>query len=446
LLLAAASLLGAPAAHAADKPNLILFLVDDLGYADIGPFGSTKNRTPNLDRMAKEGLKLTSFYACPVCTPSRAQFMTGCYAKRVSLPNVLFPAAAVGLSKNEHTLPALLKKQGYTTMCVGKWHLGDQHEFLPTRRGFDHYFGLPYSNDMGGDWDGKDDKTDKPHRPPLPLMRDETLVETVSPMGQNSLTERYTDEAVKFIRENKDKPFFLYLAHTAVHVPLHPGPAFRGKSKNGAYGDWVEETDWSVGQVLNLLRDLKLEGKTLVFFTSDNGGTRQADNSPLRGFKASTWEGGMREPTIVWQPGVVPAGATCDAVTANLDVLPTFVKRAGGEVPTDRVLDGKDLWPILSGQSKESPHEAFYYFKGNVLEAVRSGPWKLHLKEGTLYNLDKDPGEATDVTKDNADAVKKLQGYVEKMRADLGVDKQGPGVRAPGRVKEPKPLLLEKKP
>jgi arylsulfatase A len=445
LALALPALLAATPAPAADpKPNLVLILIDDLGYGDIGPFGSKLNRTPNLDRMAREGLKLTSFYACPVCTPSRAQFLTGCYAKRVSLPNVLFPAAAIGLSADEKTLPRLLKEQGYATACVGKWHLGDQPPFLPTRHGFDHYFGLPYSNDMGPAAN-KPGKPNKPQRPPLPLLRDETVIETVSPEGQDRLTARYTEEAVRFLKGHKDGPFFLYLAHTAVHLPYHPGAAFRGKSKNGVYGDWVEEVDWSVGQVLDALRDLKIDDNTLVLFTSDNGGTRNASNAPLRGFKASTLEGGMREPTLARWPGKVPAGATCDAVTANLDVLPTFVKLAGGAVPADRAIDGKDIWPILSGRSKESPHEAFYYFNGNKLEAVRCGPWKLDLVANKLYNLNSDIGEATDVARDNPDVVKKLRGHVERMAADLGLDRAGPGVRPPGRVKEPKPLLLEKK-
>ncbi|HEX5271723.1 MAG TPA: sulfatase [Gemmataceae bacterium] len=434
----------APAPPPIHKPNLVMILIDDLGYGDVGPFGSKLNRTPNLDRMAREGMRLTSFYGCPVCTPSRAQFMTGCYAKRVSLPNVLFPAAAVGINKDEHTLPELLRKQGYTTMCVGKWHLGDQPAFLPTRHGFDHYFGLPYSNDMGPVMSkpGEPDKPDKPKRPPLPLLRDETVVETVSPEGQDRLTERYTEEAVKFLKEHKAEPFFLYLAHTAVHLPLHPGAAFRGKSKNGKYGDWVEEMDWSVGQVLDALRDLGLDENTLVLFTSDNGGTKLASNAPCRGHKGSTLEGGMREPTVVRWPGKVPAGTACDALTANLDVLPTFVKLAGGDLPKDRPIDGKDVWPILSGKSQDSPHEAFFYFNSNKLEAVRSGPWKLELKGPKLYDLDKDPGEAADVAKDHPDVVKKLHGYAERMNADLGVEKPGPGVRKAGRVADPKPLHL----
>ncbi|MEI8045528.1 MAG: sulfatase-like hydrolase/transferase, partial [Verrucomicrobiota bacterium] len=241
LLLIALSLALVNVAPAADtpRPNFIVILIDDMGYGDIGPFNSKLNRTPNLERMATEGMKLTSFYAAPVCTPSRAQMMTGCYAKRVSLPNVIHPLAPVGISAKEHTVADLLKARGYATMCVGKWHLGDQPEFLPTQHGFDHYLGLPYSNDMGGD--GKPGRGGEA-RPPLPLVRDAKVIE--APADQDTLTARYTEEAVKFITANKDHPFFLYLPHTAVHFPLHPGAAFKGKSPHGIYSDWVEEVDW----------------------------------------------------------------------------------------------------------------------------------------------------------------------------------------------------------
>jgi arylsulfatase A len=449
------------------RPNLVLILMDDLGYGDVTPFyPQTKNRTPNLERMAREGMKLTSFYACPVCTPSRAQLLTGCYAKRVSLPAVIFPAARVGLSAEENTVAALLKKQGYATLCVGKWHVGDQPEFLPTRRGFDHYFGLPYSNDMGGEWDGAEDAPAGKRRPPLPLVCDEQVVETLKPADQDRLTERYTDEAVRFIRDHKEEPFFLYLAHTAVHVPIHPGADFRGKSANGLYGDWVEESDASVGRVLDTLRELKLSDKTLVLFTSDNGpwltqGKNGGSAGPLRGGKGGTFEGGMREPTIAWWPGHVEAGSTCAAVTANIDVLPTFVKLAGGTVPAGRKIDGADLGPLLLGRTKEAPREAHYYFSGNRLEAVRSGPWKLAVarqSEGlgkpaapqkgpftpTLYNLDTDVGETKDVAAEHPDVVKRLQDLVARMDGDLGVIKPGPGVRPPGKVEKPRPLLLKK--
>lgn len=437
-----------------------------MGYGDIGPFGSKLNRTPNLDRMAAEGMKLTSFYAAPVCTPSRAQLMTGCYAKRVSMPNVIGPVCPTGLSAKEHTLATLLKGQGYATMAVGKWHLGDQPDFLPTRRGFDHYLGLPYSNDMGGrnrqaNAAAKKKKAGDRSAPPLPLLRDEKVIE--APADQDTLTARYTDEAVKFITANQHHPFFLYLPHTAVHVPLHPGAAFKGKSANGRYGDWVEEVDWSVGRVLDTLRDLKLTERTLVLFTSDNGpwrmkGTNAGSPGPLRGGKATTWEGGVREPTIAWWPGSIAAGTVCDAALSEMDVLPTFVKLTGTQVPADRKIDGKDMWPLLTGETKTSPHEALYYFNGNKLEAVRSGPWKLAiapqgtgLPEGVaepvkhtgprLYNLDTDIGELTDVAAQNHQVVERLQKLVQEMDADLGVTGKGPGVRPPDRVDNPQPLL-----
>jgi len=444
--------------RAEDKPNFVVILIDDLGYGDIGPFGSKLNRTPNLDRMAEQGMKLTSFYAAPVCTPSRAQMMTGCYAKRVSMPQVIFPSCPTGLSAKEHTVASLLKRQGYVTMAIGKWHLGDQPEFLPTKRGFDHYFGLPYSNDMGGN--NKPGAKGKA-RPPLPLVRDGKVIE--APADQDTLTARYTEEAVKFIAANKDRPFFLYFPHTAVHVPLNPGKAFEGKSANGTYGDWVEEVDWSVGRVLDTLRELKLGGRTLVLFTSDNGpwltqGKRGGVAGPLRGGKGSTWEGGMREPTVAWWPGKISAGSVCDAPMSEIDVLPTLVKLAGGTVPTDRKIDGKDIWPLLSGQTKESPHEALFYFSGNRLDAVRAGPWKLAIAPQALhkakpdaetvkhtgprlYNLNTDIGELTDVAAQHSDIVARLQKFVAQMESDLGTNALGPGVRPPDRVDNPKPLL-----
>jgi len=275
------------------------------------------------------------------------------------------------------------------------------------------------------------------------------VIETLKPADQDRLTERYTDEAVKFIRAHKDEPFFLYLPHTAVHVPLHPGKDFRGKSVNGTYGDWVEEADASTGRILDTLRELKLDEKTLVVFTSDNGpwltqGKNGGEAGPLRGGKGGTYEGGMREPTIVWWPGHVAAGSTSDAVAGNIDLLPTFVKLAGGAVPADRKIDGADLSPLLLGKTKESPREAHYYFNGNRLEAVRSGPWKLAVAfVPRLYNLDTDIGEKTDVAAEHPDVVKRLQEFVTKMDADLGTAKQGPGVRPPGRVEKPQPLLLK---
>jgi arylsulfatase A-like enzyme len=468
VLAAAVCSFSAAGAAGTTKPNLVIILIDDMGYGDIGPFGSKVNRTPNLDRMAAEGMKLTSFYAAPVCTPSRAQMVTGCSAKRVSLPNVIFPACPTGLSAKEHTVASLLKQQGYRTMAIGKWHLGDQPEFLPTRRGFDRYLGLPYSNDIGGPARPASTKVTKKQakgkadpRPPLPLVRDESVIE--APANQDTLTARYTEEAVRFISANQDHPFFLYLPHTAVHVPLHPGAAFKAKSANGRYGDWVEEVDWSIGRVLDTLRELKLAERTLVLFSSDNGpwlmqGTNGGVAGPLHGGKGTTWEGGMREPTIAWWPGAIAAHSVCDAPISEIDVLPTSVKLAGGKVPGDNTIDGRDIWPLLSGQTTASPHEALFYFNGLKLEAVRSGPWKLAIApQGTglpkgaaepvahtgprLYNLDTDIGELQDVATQNPEVVARLQKFVQQMDADLGASGEGPGVRAPGRVANPKPLL-----
>jgi arylsulfatase A len=437
------------------KPNFVVILIDDMGYGDVGPFGSTVNATPNLDSMAKEGMKLTSFYGAPVCTPSRAQILTGCYANRVSLPDVIFPASPIGLSPKEHTVAELLKAQGYATMAIGKWHVGDQPEFLPTQHGFDHFYGLPYSNDMGRRPNAAGRASTYP---PLPLLQDKNILE--APVDQDTLTKRYTEQAVNFITENRHDSFFLYLAHTAVHVPLHPGAAFRGKSGNGLYGDWVEEVDWSVGRVLETLKQFKLETNTLVLFTSDNGpwliqGKDGGVAGPLRGGKATTWEGGMREPTIAWWPGKIPADTARDAVASEMDVLPTFVRLAGGEVPTDHKIDGKDMWPLLSGQSQASPHDALYYFNSTKLQAVRSGPWKLAIApqatgmgvgrpalasfgKPRLYNLDDDVGERTNVAAEHPEVVARLQGLILQMDADLGRNGDGPGIRPPGRVAHPR--------
>ncbi len=449
--LLAVSLLLAAHAFGADapKPNFVIINIDDLGYADIGPYGSTLNRTPNLDRMAKEGRKLTSFYGAPVCSPSRAALMTGCYPKRVlPIPHVLFPAGKTGLAPAEVTVAEALKAQGYATGMVGKWHLGDQPEFLPTRQGFDFWFGLPYSNDMGPAEDGVKSNFGQPlpkrgdGQPPLPLMRGETVVQRVLAKDQETLVARYTDEAVGFIKASKDRPFFLYLAHNAVHWPLYPGEKFRGKSKNGLFGDWVEEMDWSVGEVLETLRAQGLAEKTLVIFTSDNGGTGLSVNKPFRGQKGSTWEGGMREPAIAWWPGKIPAGTASDAICGMFDMLPTFVALSGGAVSAERKLDGANLWPILSGEAgAAAPHESFLYFKGLVLEAVRDGKWKLHLAKGELYDLAADPGEATNVAAANPDAVAKLRALADATDGDLGKTGIGPGVRTLGKVESTQPLL-----
>jgi len=435
------------AALAADGPSVVIINIDDLGYGDIGPFGSTLNRTPHLDRMAREGRKLTSFYAAPVCSPSRASLMTGCYPKRaLGIGHVLFPADGVGLSPAELTVAEILKSKGYATGLVGKWHLGDQPDFLPTRQGFDSYFGLPYSNDMGPTSDGVKSDFGAPlpapkakEQPPLPLLRGETVLQRVLAKDQARLTELYTEESVAFLRANKAKPFFLYLAHGAVHFPLYPGDAFRGKSRNGLYGDWVEEMDASVGKVLDTLRELGIAEKTLVLFTSDNGGTPRGVNRPFRGFKASTLEGGMRVPTIAWWPGRIPAGTESGAMTGMIDVLPTLAKLAGADLPSDRKIDGRDAWPILAGDGQG--HEVYYFYRGLTLQAVRSGAWKLHLAKGELYDLANDPGESKNVADAHPQEIARLRGLADGMKDDLGLDGIGPGCRPLGKVKDARPLI-----
>jgi arylsulfatase A-like enzyme len=436
----------------ARPPNVVVIFIDDLGYGDIGPFGATKQRTPHLDRMAKEGMKLTSFYATPVCSVSRAQMMTGCYGARVSVPGVYFPGQSVGLNPSEVTVAERLKEKGYATQMVGKWHLGDQPEFLPTRQGFDHYYGIPYSNDMLK-------KSAETKVPVVPLLRDEKVVELMDGEGQRRLVELYTKEAVDFISRNKDQPFYLYFAHNAVHTPIWPGAAFAGKSQNGRFGDWVEEVDWSVGQVLDTLRAQGLDKDTLVVFTSDNGpwlikGTDGGSAGPLRGGKGSTWEGGVRVPTLAWWPGRVPAGSVNDAVAATIDLLPTFVSLAGGTVPATPVIDGRDITPILLGQSKESAREAHYYFASYDLQAVRQGRWKLALSPQSdglgknaaktaaglrLYDLDAEIGEQTDVAAQHPEVVAKLKALADKMAAEIGG--KTPTARRPaGEVKGAKTL------
>ena len=455
LVLLVAALAPLPAADSAPvKPNIVIIFIDDLGYGDIGPFGSTKQRTPNLDRMAREGMKLTSFYAAPVCSVSRAQLLTGCYGARIAVPGVYFPGQASGLNPAEFTIAERLKERGYATMCIGKWHVGDQPEFLPTRQGFDHYFGIPYSNDM-------QKKSTQTGERVVPLLRDDRVAELLTDEQQSRIVERYTDEAVGFIRASKDKPFLLYLPHNAVHTPIHPGAAFAGKSANGRFGDWVEEVDWSVGRVLDTLRELKLAERTLVIFTSDNGpwlvkGPDGGSAGPLRGGKGSTWEGGVREPTLAWWPGRIAPGSVCGAVAGTIDLLPTAVALAGGTVPAQPVIDGRDISPLLFGKTKESQREAHYYFAGYNLQAVRQGPWKLafaaqpqSMGQGTnsdasgnaprLYNLDAEIGEQTNLADKHPELVAKLQALATKMDAEIGG--KNPSARRPaGLVENPKTL------
>lgn len=440
LLLAATGWMASPVA-AADvdpvapaKPNIVLIFTDDQGYQDLGCFGSPLIRTPHLDRMAAEGMKFTDFYSAnSVCSPSRAALLTGCYPTRVNIPGVLFPRDHVGLNPNELTLPELLLENGYATACFGKWHLGHKPPFLPTQHGFQEYLGIPYSNDMTIDVTARlaDDvlfregvtrerlRADKPRKNWVPLMRNQEVIEY--PVDQSRLTQRYTDEALRFIRANQDRPFFLYLPHTMPHIPLFASEAFRGKSPRGLYGDVIEEIDHSTGRILKLLADLNLDERTLVIYTSDNGpwklsNGRGGSASPLRGYKFSTWEGGMRVPCLMRWPTKIPAGSVCHEIAATIDLLPTLVTLAGGKIPTDRVIDGKNIKSLLfSEPGASSPHPYYYYYKGRNLEAVRSGPWKLRVagQETGLYHLGNDISESTNLAAMHPERVEILR---EQMR------------------------------
>lgn len=418
------------------QPNIIVILVDDLGYGDIGPYGATLQKTPALDRMASEGLRLTSFYSAPVCSVARAQLLTGCYGVRVSVPGVYFPGGGQGLNPAEKTVAEYLRERGYRTACFGKWHLGDQPEFLPLQQGFDRYLGIPYSNDMQRRAKGGAE-------PVVPLLRDNAVDRLLRDADQSDITRLYTEEALRFIREAGDQPFFLYLPHTAVHTPIWPGSAFRGRSGNGRFGDWVEEVDWSVGQILDELRQRHLDRRTLVLFTSDNGpwlirGADGGSAGPLRGGKGSTWEGGVRVPTVAWWPGRIPAGGSTDRIAGTIDVLPTCVELAGGVVEAERTVDGRSLTPLLFAEAataEVSGRQEHYYFSGYNLQAVRRGPWKLAVAvqpqtSGAvvddphvvprLYNLATDVGEQQNVAGEHPELVRELQALAQAQVAAIG--------------------------
>ena len=411
-----------------ERPNIVIIFCDDLGYGDLSCFGHPTIRTPQLDRMASEGQKWTSFYcAAPVCTPSRAGLLTGRLPIRNGMTSpervVLFPDSGGGLPADEITIAELLKRQGYQTACVGKWHLGHLPQFLPTRQGFDRYFGIPYSNDMHGSGG-------------VPLMRDETVIER--PVDQTTVTRRYTEEAVRFIQERREAPFFLYLAQTMPHVPLHASPEFRDTSPRGLYGDVVEEIDWSVGRVLQAVRESEDAQQTLVLFTSDNGpwlAQRLNGGSAglLRAGKGTTFEGGMRVPTLFWWPGRIQPGTAVHEIGSTLDMLATCAKLAGASLPSDRRLDSLDLTPALLGTGP-SPRKTMFFYTRGVLHAVRQGPYKLHfltrepLNYGRpaqahdpplMYHVERDPSEQFDLAAKQPEICQQLQRLVAEHRSDV---------------------------
>ncbi len=456
-------------------PNIVLVYIDDMGYADVGPFGAKGYATPNIDRMAKEGRLFTDFYVVQaVCSASRAGLLTGCYNVRVGIQGALAHRAMHGISAGEMTLAELVKQKGYATACYGKWHLGHHPKFLPTSHGFDEYFGLPYSNDM---WPLH--PTAGKNFPDLPLFEGTRVVNPkLDDADQDQLTTQYTERAVKFIEKHKDRPFFVYLAHSMVHVPLHVSDRFRGKSERGLFGDVVMELDWSVGQVLDTLRKNGLDKHTLVIFTSDNGpwlsfGDHAGSAGPLREGKGTMFDGGCREPTIMWWPGKVPAGTVCRTPAMTIDILPTVAHLVGARLP-DHPIDGRNIWPLIAGEpGAKGPHEAYYFYWDNQLQAVRMDQWKLHFPHGyptlggrpggkgglpapyeqakiglALFDLEKDPGETTNVADEHPDVVAKIKVLADRMRADLGdsaTGQKGSGVREPGRL-EPGDLHFDWQP
>lgn len=427
-------------AASSKPPNIVLILCDDLGYGDLGCYGS-KIRTPHLDRMAAEGVRFTNFCSAdPVCSPSRAALLTGRYPTRVGVPTVFFPQDTAGLSLQEKTLADLLKARNYKTICIGKWHLGRPAEYLPTRRGFDEYFGIPYSNDMN----------------PRVLMHNDDVIEESAKL--ETLTGRYTEQAVKFIHDNRDVPFFLYLPHTYPHIPLGASERFRGKSSEGLYGDVVEELDWSVGQIRQALKQNKLEQNTLVIFTSDNGPWYQGSPGKLRGRKNTTYEGGIREPFLAAWPGKISKGRVCNGLASMLDIFPTVVRLCGATPPSSS-LDGIDIWPLLTGQKESIDREVLLYFDYWDLQCARWMNWKLHiarhntaayapapadgrhsftLARPELYNLASDPDESYDVAAENPQIVEEIQRRIKTLLPGFPEQVQKAWVEAQARKSDPR--------
>lgn len=436
-----------PTSKRAAPPNIVLIFTDDQGYQDVGAFGADDILTPNLDQMASEGIMLSSFYAAQaVCSASRAGLLTGCYPNRIGIHNAFMPDSKIGLNASETTIAEMLKAKGYSTGIFGKWHLGDHPDFLPTKHGFDEYFGIPYSNDM---WPLHPQQGPVFNFGPLPLYENETIIDTLT--NQSQLTTQITERSVNFINRNKDHPFFLYVPHPQPHVPLFVSEKFKGKSGRGLYGDVIMEIDWSVGQILNALKANDLDENTVVIFTSDNGpwlsyGNHAGSALPFREGKGTAWEGGHREPFIIRYPNGLKGGRNIDTPVMAIDILPTLAEITGSALP-DRIIDGKSVWKLLSGDSKESPQEAYYfYYRVNELHGVRYDKWKLYfphnyrtmegqqpgkdglpgdyvyldLKEIELYDLSVDLSETTNVAGKYPEVVEKIKQLADTMRNKLG--------------------------
>lgn len=456
-----------------DRPNIVLILADDMGYGDLSSFGAIQYNTPNLDKLATAGVRFTNFYvAQAVCSASRAALLTGCYSNRIGIEGALFPRSMIGLNTSEETIAQVLKKRGYKTGIFGKWHIGDYKQFLPLQHGFDEYLGLPYSNDMWGlNYDGTkatpQTNARKASYPPLPLIEGNDKIREINTMeDQSQLTTIYTQGAVQFIEKNKNSPFFLYVPESMPHVPIATSSRFKGKSKQGLYGDVMMEIDWSVGQILQALERNGLTKNTLVIFTSDNGpwinfGNHAGSTGGLREGKGTSWEGGQRVPAIMKWPGQIPPGIICNKLASTIDILPTLAKIARAPLPQKKI-DGVNILPLMEGDTSANPRKIFYFYYGNSLEGVRENGWKLVLPHeyrnyeghvpgqdgvpGTttigkvgyaLYDMRRDPGERYDVKDMYPDIVEKLMKIADIARKDLGDDIvhiKGENVREPGKV------------
>ncbi len=441
------------------NPNVILLNIDDLGYGDIGCYGSRLNFTPHIDRLAEEGILFTDFYApASVCTPSRAGLMTGCYPKRIDFQSfgvydscnpgekrddfvVLMPGQPEGLNPKEKTIANIFKEAGYSTQMIGKWHLGDQEEYSPLRFGFDHYFGIPYSNDMGIQPINEFWKRMEYTMCPLPLLRDNQLVEEQPDCA--ALAERFTFEAINFIRNHASQPFFLYFAHYYIHNPLYVAERFQKASQNGKMGAALASVDWTVSAIEYELKRLNLSENTLIIFVSDNGGDTRSCNAPLRGYKGSTFEGGERVNCIMKWPKVIKKGRVCSDIVSMIDFFPTFAEIVGRDVNDGIIRDGVSVLNLLQDENQHSARNTFFFYAGNELQAVRMGDYKLHLKSGELYNLAEDIGEYVNIAEGHREIIAELERLAQECREDMGDSATGiigKNCREKGFVKNFRPL------